>query len=218
MRTLRKHLSYANVVATMALVFAMGGSAIAAKHYLVNSTRQINPKVLKKLKGNVGKTGKAGPRGLAGLQGSVGPQGSPGAQGNEGQRGPSDVYEVALSAQVGATAGHSRTLTLANLPAGTYAIFGRAGISPAEQKASPSHCELKAEADEDLGFAEMTNLAGAEELAVITTELTHTFASTGEVTMTCSVSLDPWNLRTTPGTRIVAVKLASEHKTTAAGI
>ena len=45
--SIRRQLSYANVVATMALVFAMGGSAIAAKHYLINSTKQISPKVLK---------------------------------------------------------------------------------------------------------------------------------------------------------------------------
>jgi hypothetical protein len=35
---IRRHLSYANVVATMALVFAMSGSALAAKHYLITST------------------------------------------------------------------------------------------------------------------------------------------------------------------------------------
>lgn len=44
---MRRHLSYANVVATLALVFAMSGGALAAKHYLVNSTKQFNPKVLK---------------------------------------------------------------------------------------------------------------------------------------------------------------------------
>ena len=41
MNSIRKHLSYANVVATFALVFAMGGSAIATKHYLITSTKQI---------------------------------------------------------------------------------------------------------------------------------------------------------------------------------
>jgi hypothetical protein len=49
--SIRKHLSYANVVATIALVFAMSGSALAAKHYLITSTNQISPKVLKKLAG-----------------------------------------------------------------------------------------------------------------------------------------------------------------------
>lgn len=57
MRSLRKHLSYANVVATFALLFAMGGSAVAANHYLIHSTKQIAPKVLKKLKGPAGRRG-----------------------------------------------------------------------------------------------------------------------------------------------------------------
>lgn len=46
---MRHRLSYANVAATLALVFSMSGGALAATHYLINSTKQINPKVLKKL-------------------------------------------------------------------------------------------------------------------------------------------------------------------------
>jgi collagen type VII alpha len=79
---MRRHLNYANVVATFALLFAMSGGALAAKHYLINSTKQINPKVLKKLKGNAGKTGKTGatgPAGAAGSQGKEGPQGIAGS-------------------------------------------------------------------------------------------------------------------------------------------
>ncbi len=49
MRALRRNLTYANVTATLALVFAMSGGALAAKHYLVNSTKQINPTVIKSL-------------------------------------------------------------------------------------------------------------------------------------------------------------------------
>jgi len=52
--SLRRHLSYANVVATMALVFAMSGTALAGKHYLINSTSQIKPSVLKTLKASTG--------------------------------------------------------------------------------------------------------------------------------------------------------------------
>ena len=41
---IRRHLSYANIVATMALVLAMGGgAAYAACHYLITSTKQIKP-------------------------------------------------------------------------------------------------------------------------------------------------------------------------------
>lgn len=46
---MRRHLTYANVTATLALVLAMSGGAFAAKHYLVNSTKQIDPKVLNSL-------------------------------------------------------------------------------------------------------------------------------------------------------------------------
>ena len=35
--SIRKHLTYANVMATVAVVFAMGGSAVAANHYLISS-------------------------------------------------------------------------------------------------------------------------------------------------------------------------------------
>jgi hypothetical protein len=77
----RKLFSYSNVVATLALVFAMSGGALAATHYLINSTKQINPKVLKKLKGNVGKTGKEGPAGKNGTNGATGPQGPEGVSG-----------------------------------------------------------------------------------------------------------------------------------------
>ncbi len=65
---MRRRLSYANVTATLALVFAMSGGALAANHYLINSTKQINPKVLKKLKGNAGAPGKEGPSGKEGLR------------------------------------------------------------------------------------------------------------------------------------------------------
>src|SRR3984957_16320129 len=81
---MRRRLSYANVVATLALVFAMSGGALAASHYLINSTKQINPKVLKKLKGN---TGRAGARGATGLAGTVGPAGKEGPQGKDGPQG-----------------------------------------------------------------------------------------------------------------------------------
>jgi Collagen triple helix repeat (20 copies) len=88
----RRHLNYANVVATLALVFAMSGGALAAKHYLINSTKQINPKVLKKLKGNAGKTGATGPAGVAGAPGPQGKEGSAGKEGTKGAPGSAVAY------------------------------------------------------------------------------------------------------------------------------
>jgi hypothetical protein len=87
MHAIRQHLSYANVAATLALVFAMGGSAIAANHYLINSTKQINPKVLKKLKGRSGHRGPSGAPGAKGAAGVAGGTGSQGPRGPEGSAG-----------------------------------------------------------------------------------------------------------------------------------
>ena len=63
---MRKRRSYANVTATLALVFAMSGGAMAANSYLINSTKHINPKVLKKLTGKPGKNDIAGANGVTG--------------------------------------------------------------------------------------------------------------------------------------------------------
>ena len=81
---LRGRLTYANVAATLALVLAMSGGALAANHYLINSTRQINPKVLRKLHGA---RGAVGPNGVVGPQGVTGPQGQRGPRGERGEAG-----------------------------------------------------------------------------------------------------------------------------------
>jgi hypothetical protein len=84
-------LTYANVTATLALVFAMTGGAYAAGKYLITSSKQISPKVLKQLTGKTGAAGPAGPPGAAGAAGAKGENGSPGANGKEGKLGPQGV-------------------------------------------------------------------------------------------------------------------------------
>jgi hypothetical protein len=82
---MRSRITYANVAATLALVFSMSGGALAATHYLINSTGQINPKVLRKL---VGRTGGRGLRGAEGPHGAEGPVGKEGPKGERGETGP----------------------------------------------------------------------------------------------------------------------------------
>jgi hypothetical protein len=84
----KRSLNYANITATLALVFSMSGGALAASHYLINSTKQINPKVLSKLKGNAGANGAPGATGPAGPTGPSGPSGPSGAAGSQGKEGP----------------------------------------------------------------------------------------------------------------------------------
>src|SRR5580704_14733481 len=82
---IRRRLTYANVAMTLALVFAMSGGAYAAGRYVITSTKQISPKVLKSLQG---KAGKAGAQGAAGSQGPAGPAGAKGETGGPGKEGP----------------------------------------------------------------------------------------------------------------------------------
>lgn len=77
---MRQRLTYANVVATLALVISMSGGAIAASHYLITSTSQIKPSVLRAIKGRSGPAGPAGPSGAASTV--AGPQGPPGGEAN----------------------------------------------------------------------------------------------------------------------------------------
>lgn len=214
---MRRHLSYANIVATLALVFAMSGGALAASHYLINSTKQINPKVLKKLKGTVGSTGPSGSVGAQGPAGAQGANGKEGLPGKDGPRGPSDVYEIELSETTEETAANTaRSLTLANLPAGSYAIFGKATLAPFETKPGTSRCKLTAGTDTDEAYAIQSTVATF--IFGIDTQISHTFATTGNVIMSCLVSGDKWQLRSSEGagsTRIMAIRLDSQHKTTA---
>jgi hypothetical protein len=87
MKKLRRHLSYANVIATFALLFAMSGGALAANHYLLTSTKQISPSVMKKLKGRTGARGNTGATGATGVPGATGPQGPKGTNGTNGVNG-----------------------------------------------------------------------------------------------------------------------------------
>jgi hypothetical protein len=87
---IQRRLTYANVAATLALVFAMSGGALAAKHYMVSSTRQISPKVLNKLKGKSGSPGRTGPKGEAGPKGERGESGPRADTGQTGPPGPAN--------------------------------------------------------------------------------------------------------------------------------
>jgi hypothetical protein len=82
-----RRLSYANVTATLALAFSLTGGALAASHYVINSTRQINPRVVKQLRGDTGASGAIGPQGTAGTAGEEGPAGKEGPPGRQGAPG-----------------------------------------------------------------------------------------------------------------------------------
>ena len=71
----RKQFNAPTAIAVLALVFAMTGGAWAANEYVITSTKQIKPKVLKNLRGRTGATGAAGAAGPQGPKGDTGPAG-----------------------------------------------------------------------------------------------------------------------------------------------
>lgn len=95
---LRTRFGAAGVVSVIAVVLAMTGGAWAAKHYIITSTKQIKPSVLKQLKGKPGPVGPQGERGLQGERGPGGPTGPKGDAGPQGAEGPPGPTKTALPA------------------------------------------------------------------------------------------------------------------------
>jgi hypothetical protein len=126
----RFHVTPATVIATLALVFAMTGGAYAAKRYLITSTKQISPKVLKALKGANGKNGAPGPAGLAGAagtgtagaQGAAGPAGAKGETGAAGAAGAKGEAGVKGANGTNGTTGFTETLPSASTETGAWSI------------------------------------------------------------------------------------------------
>jgi hypothetical protein len=120
MKRIAKHVSYANVAATLAVVLAMSGGAIAATGGFTSGgtlracvNQEGGLKLLKS--GKKCKKGQSviswnqvGPKGLAGIQGPAGSAGAPGAPGTPGTPGASSVSlwaEVDASGHVVASSG-----------------------------------------------------------------------------------------------------------------
>jgi len=135
----RRRFTYANVLMTLAFVFAMSGGAYAASKYVITSTKQISPKVLKSLVGKTGPAGVAGKEGAPGKEGvpgKEGPAGKEGAAGKEGKEGPEgpkgETGSVGAKGETGATGpagpagkngtggGFSKTLPSGETETGTW--------------------------------------------------------------------------------------------------
>jgi hypothetical protein len=130
---LRRHFNATTFVAVVALVFAMTGGAYAAKKYLITSTKQISPSVLKALQGKAGTAGAPGAAGAQGAQGSAGPAGSAGtkgevgtvgAKGEKGTTGAAGAPGAKGATGASGTTGFTDTLPPGKTETGTWAIGG----------------------------------------------------------------------------------------------
>jgi Collagen triple helix repeat (20 copies) len=183
---IRKHLTFANVVACLALFVALGGVSYAATQLPRDSvgTAQIRESAVTGGKvrngslraadfeggqipaGPKGQAGEQGPQGKPGLNGGRGPKGDQGARGIDGDpgpRGPSDAYSVYDST----SAVDEKTATLP-VPAGSYVV----GASMRAATADPT------EFANVLCFLATTNMVAG---GVGETELTIAPATSGHV-------------------------------------
>jgi hypothetical protein len=213
---MRRHLSYANVAATLALVFSMSGGALAAKHYLINSTKQINPNVLKKLTGQSGRNGATGPTGAAGAVGSVG---APGAKGEKGEVGPAGIgpafgafHDPAVEITSTIQAAPTTIATLSNLPPGQYAINAKLYVYDTNSSGDIIVCTLSAGGDSDLVVGHLSSSASAGYADSITTyplQVLHQFNGTGSATVACYGTAYSGSGAFANWTKITAVRVSS---------
>jgi hypothetical protein len=183
---MRRRLSYANVVATLALIFAMSGGALAANHYLIKSTSQISPKVLKKLKGN---TGPAGPQGKQGAPGKEGAPGQNGGEGKQGPQGPSNGYEASKES-VGPFGSTATVVGSLAVPAGSYEVSAKLFVTDFESEREEVLCELSNDVNSDADTTVVTpepfGTSKYHGRDVVVLESASTLASNGHWRVACS--------------------------------
>ncbi len=157
MKALARRLTYANVMATLALFVALGGGAIAATQLRKNSvgTRQLKNGAVTEAKlaaaaraalwgasGPSGESGsKAGPAGVGGAPGERGPAGIEGPPGHEGPSGLAHVFLQERSYAGDNVAAESDALMKVNCPTGSQAIGGggvvEGGFTPFGSQPAP---------------------------------------------------------------------------------
>lgn len=179
----RSCLSYANVMATIAVFVALGGGAYAAFTLPANSvgSRQlengsVTPKKVARATIRLfkGQKGAPGPKGDQGAQGAQGVQGLQGVQGIQGPIGPSDVYFTSSS-----TVGAELTL-----PAGDYWIEGQCDFSNSNGTAQPGLEILTSSQAGGIGSASATIPAAGTTVA--SHDVTAHFASQGTLDNGCT--------------------------------
>lgn len=199
MNRVRKHLTFANLVASLALFIALGGvgyAAVKIPEKSVGSAQLKNgavttPKISKaarnSLRGQAGPEGAVGPVGKTGPKGSNGETGATGATGptgSKGDPGTSEGYFDRDSNTIAATQAGS-DVSVTSLDAGSYLISAR--IQVQGQYGAPVRCALKnasaVEIDDASIKIEPSYLSSGNALSL---SAPLTLASAGDVSVKCS--------------------------------
>ena len=186
---MRPRLTYANVAATIALVFSMSGGALAANHFLITSAKQISPKVLKKLVGPRGAVGAPGAPGKEGPVGKDGASGKEGTPGKEGPRAPSNGYEAYQGGHIKTPVEEPAVVGSLAVPAGNYlavasVLFENEGASRAVVECQLVNSADKSEEDIKAATIDPTT-EGIHGRSEITLQVAPTLAQPGQFHVVC---------------------------------
>ena len=128
---LRKHLTYANVMATLGVFIALGGTSVAAVSLQRNSVRSAHIKDGQVRSADVGNASLRA-RDFAAGELPRGPQGEPGPRGPQGEPGPSARSEGYVGGSIGI-----------DLPPGRYLLNGRAHLNNAGSGSARVECAFE---------------------------------------------------------------------------
>jgi hypothetical protein len=223
-KQIRKRLTYANVMSSIAVFLVLGGAAFAAVKLPKNSvgTKQLKNNAVISAKVKDGSLLKgdfaagqlpAGPAGPAGPKGDKGEKGDKGAQGNTGPEGPSTAYgafhDELIELGTHTVASPLEVATLSGLPAGSYAIQAKLVADSESSSEDYTNCTLAAEGDSDSADDYLgTGATGDSYRAVFAMQVLHTFSGSGSATISCYHS-DPTHLAFVKEIKITAIKLGS---------
>lgn len=127
---IRERLTFANVVACIALFVSLGGVGYAAVALPTNS---VGPKQLKRGAVTPAKLSAASKQALVGATGAVGPVGTHGLDGAQGPQGPGAIsFEIPVSN----ISGPIRTFNGVNIYGSCSASNGSIGLTPQPQAAT----------------------------------------------------------------------------------
>ena len=144
--------------------------------------------------GPAGPQGPMGSRGPEGLQGPQGPQGTDGLTGPAGPPGTADAYIARADLRV--VRGDTPLVTL-SLPAGSYAVFGKAYGVTVSQTNAKRECSLSTGERTQIGPD--TGVVVVEDLIVLTAPAT--------VSMSCSL-----NAGEAATITLTAISIGSVHR------
>jgi Collagen triple helix repeat (20 copies) len=233
MKRLRAKLTYANVMATVAVFIALGGASYAAVKLPKDSVgpnqlrkEAVTPTKLSKaskvaLTGPQGPSGPQGPRGDTGAMGATGAQGEEGEQGDPGEKGekgdqgepgpqgPSDGY-FGEGSQFQTTIHESAAnLGAVNVAPGSYIFTAVGRLTNGFSGTSNAECFLR-NTSGGTGPAVNVNLGPEPDREIVSTVWARTVSAPAKFTLTCETT-DSTSTVLVDEVSIAAIKVGTLH-------